>query len=40
MSVMLYTGTIFVKKNFCLASRIISIDNAGLHLLTFHILGP
>ena len=39
MSVMLYTGVTFVKKN-CLVARIVSFDTAGLHLITFHILEP
>ena len=37
---MLYTGATFVKKNSCLVARIVSIDNAGLHQLTFRILVP
>ena len=40
MSVMLCTGATFVKKNSCLAARIISFDTGGLHLLAFHILEP
>ena len=40
MSVMLCTGASFVKKNFCLVTRIVSFDIVGLHLLTFRILEP
>ena len=40
MSVMLCTGGTFIKKNSCLAARIVSFDTAGLHLLTFRILEP
>ena len=40
MSVILCTGTTFVKKNSCLVARIVPFDTAGLHLLTFHILEP
>ena len=40
MSVMLFTGAIFAKKNFCLVARIVPYYTAGLHLLTFHILEP
>ena len=40
MSVMLITGATFVKKNSCLVARIVSLDTAGLHLLTFRILEP
>ena len=40
MSVMLYTGANFVKKNSCLVVRIVSFDTSGLHLLTFRILEP
>ena len=40
MPVMLCTGATFVKKNSCLVARIVSFDTAGLHLLTFRILGP
>ena len=36
MSVMLCTGTTFVKK----VVRIVPFDNLGLHLLTFCILEP
>ena len=36
MSVMLYTGAAFVKKNSCLVARIVSFNTAGLHLLTCH----
>ena len=28
----------FVKKNFCLVTRLVSFDTAGLHLHTFRIL--
>ena len=38
MSVMLCTGATFVKKNSCLVAKIVSFNNAGLHLLTFRIL--
>ena len=38
MSVMLCTGTTFVKKNHCLVARIISFCTVSLHLLTFLIL--
>ena len=38
MSVMLFTGATFVKKNSCLVARIVLFDTIGLHLLTFHIL--
>ena len=38
MSVMLCTRATFEKKN-CLVARIVSFNNAGLHLLTFRILG-
>ena len=40
MSVMLCTGTIFVKKNSCLVPRIVPFHTVGLHLLTFRILEP
>ena len=40
MSVMLYLGITFVKKNSCLVARIVSFDTPGLHLLTFSILEP
>ena len=40
MSVMLYKGATFVKKNSCLVPRIVSFDTVGLHLLTFRILEP
>ena len=40
MSVMLCTGATFVKKNSCLAARIVSFDTVGLHLLAFCILEP
>ena len=40
MSVMLYTGAAFVKKNSCLVARIVSFNTAGLHLLTCHFVEP
>ena len=40
MSVMLCTGTTFVKKNSYLVARRVSFDTIGLHLLTFRILDP
>ena len=40
MSAMHCTGATFVKKNSCLAARIVTFDTAGLHLLTFRILEP
>ena len=40
MSVMLWTGATFVKKNSCLVARIVSFDTAGLHLHTFRFLEP
>ena len=40
MSVMLYAEATFVKKNSCLFGEIVSVDTAGLHLLTFRILEP
>ena len=40
MSVMLCTGVTFVKKNSCLAARILSFDTVGLNLLPFRILEP
>ena len=40
MSVMLWAGANFVKKNSCLVARIVSFDIAGLQLLTFRILEP
>ena len=40
MSIMLFTGATFVKKNSCLVSRTVSFDTEGLHLLTFRILEP
>ena len=36
---MLCTGATFVKKSSCLVARTVSVDNAGLHLLTVSILG-
>ena len=38
ISVMLFTGATFVKRNSGLVARIVSFDTAGLHLLTFRIL--
>ena len=38
ISVILFTGATFVKRNSCLVARIASFDTAGLHLLTFRIL--
>ena len=38
MSVILYTGATFVKKNSSLVARIVSIYTVGLYLLTFLIL--
>ena len=40
MSVMLYAGANFTKKNSCLAARIVLYYTAGLRLLAFHILEP
>ena len=40
MSVMLCTGSTRIKKNSCLAYRIVSFDTVGLHLLNFCILEP
>ena len=40
ISVMLYTGATFVKKNSCLVARIVLFDTASLHSLTFRILDP
>ena len=40
MPVMLCKGATFVKKNSCLVARTVSLDTAGLHLLTFCILEP
>ena len=40
MSLMLCTGTTFVKKNSCLVARVVPFVTAGLHLLTFCILEP
>ena len=40
MSVILSTGSNFVKNNSCLVGNIVSFDTAGLHLRTFHILEP
>ena len=37
---MLCTGATFVKTNSYLAARIVSLDTAGLHLLTFRLLEP
>ena len=38
MSFMLSRGVTFVNKNSCLVARIVSLDTAGLNLLTFCIL--
>ena len=38
ISVILCMGATFVKKNSCVAVRVVSLDTAGLHLLTFRIL--
>ena len=40
MSVILYIGATFVKKNSCLVAKIVSFVTVGLHLLTFRILEP
>ena len=40
MSVMLFMGTTFVKKNSCLVATIVSFDTVGLHLPTFRVLQP
>ena len=40
MSVMLYTGATYIKKNSCVVARTVSFDTVGLHLLTFCILEP
>ena len=40
MLFMLCTEVIFVKKNSCLVTRILSFDTVGLHLLIFRILEP
>ena len=40
MSVKLYMGATFVKINSWLLGRIVPLDTAGLHLLTFCILEP
>ena len=40
MSVMLFMGAAFVKKNSCLVARIVSFDIVGLYVLTFHISEP
>ena len=40
MSVMFCTRANFAKKNSCLVATIVPYYNAGLHLLTFHILEP
>ena len=38
MSVMPCVGAPFLKINSCLVARIVLLDTAGLHLLTFRIL--
>ena len=40
MSVILYIGATFVKKNSCLVAKIVSFVTVGLHRLTFRILEP
>ena len=40
MSVILCMGATFVNKNSCLVARMVSLDTAGLRLLTFRILEP
>ena len=40
MSVILCTRATFVKKISYLVARIVSLDTAGWHLLTFRILEP
>ena len=40
MSVMLFTGATFVKKNYCLIARVVSFDTAGVHLFTLRTLVP
>ena len=37
---MLCMGVTFVRKNSCLAARIVPFDTVGLHLLIFRILEP
>ena len=39
MSIMLWTGATFVKKN-CLVARTVPFDTVGRHLLTFRISEP
>ena len=38
MSVILCVGATFVKKNYCLVTRIVSFDTVGFHLLNCRIL--
>ena len=38
ISVMFCMGVTFVKKSSRLVARIVTVDTAGLHLLTFRIL--
>ena len=38
MPFVLCNGATSIKENCCLATRIVSFDTAGLHLLTFRIL--
>ena len=40
MSAILCMGATFVKKNSCLAGRIVPYYTAVLHLLTLHVLEP
>ena len=40
ISVVLCTGTTFVKKSSWFVARIVPFDTVGLHLLTFRILEP
>ena len=35
MSVMLFAGATFAKKNSCLVAKIVSFDTSGLDPLTF-----
>ena len=40
MSVMLCLGDTFVRKIYCLVTRIVPFDTVDMHLLTFCILEP
>ena len=40
MPVIVCTGAAFVRGNYCLDSKIVSFDTAGLHLFIFCILEP